>query len=252
MPTEITSGPDGALWFTQYWSSEPLSFIGRITTAGTITEFAVHPVAGGTRSITAGPDGALWFTATSGIAIGRITTAGAYSSYPLPAYPNQCCADGITAGPDGAMWFTLHSGVGRITTSGVVTEYAVQNADGDPDGPMTAGPDGALWFTGNSIGRVPACGLGFSAKVANDILTMDFDLGIDTPAMFNIFLHTANGVLQPYTKSIPAVVPPRAFTFSWSDFPNLGTVTVESTLADQPGGSGLGICGEWRTVNTTP
>ena len=35
----------------------------------------------------------------------------------------------ITPGPDGALWFTgpLNIAVGRITTSGVITEYRLPN-----------------------------------------------------------------------------------------------------------------------------
>ncbi len=39
-PAGITTGPDGALWFTELGGR-----IGRITTAGTVTEFAI-PTAG--------------------------------------------------------------------------------------------------------------------------------------------------------------------------------------------------------------
>src|SRR5215203_2454606 len=56
-PAGITTGPDGALWFTERGGDK----IGRITTAGVITEFPL-PTAGSPRGITTGPDGALWFT----------------------------------------------------------------------------------------------------------------------------------------------------------------------------------------------
>ena len=36
-PTSITAGPDGNLWFTEYYGGR----IGRITRAGVITEFAL-------------------------------------------------------------------------------------------------------------------------------------------------------------------------------------------------------------------
>ena len=41
VPTEITSGPDGNLWFTERNAGK----IGRITTAGVITEFSPPPSA---------------------------------------------------------------------------------------------------------------------------------------------------------------------------------------------------------------
>jgi virginiamycin B lyase len=98
-PSGITAGPDGALWFTEFNSTS--NGIGRITTGGVITQ----PSAGfRTFGITAGPDGALWFTENS--TIGRMTTAGEITQFPLPYGhgPNS-----ITVGPDGALWFTdLH------------------------------------------------------------------------------------------------------------------------------------------------
>src|ERR1700730_6073061 len=68
--------------------------------------------------IAAGPDGALWFTETFASRIGRITTSGVVSEFPLPT-SGSGPAD-IAAGPDGALWFTeegVHK-IGRITTSG--------------------------------------------------------------------------------------------------------------------------------------
>ena len=47
----ITAGPDGALWFTEYWGNK----IGRITTAGVITEFPVPTASSNVDDITAGP-----------------------------------------------------------------------------------------------------------------------------------------------------------------------------------------------------
>ncbi len=66
-PGQITAGPDGALWFTNFGGNS----IGRITTTGTVTSnySGVSAPAG----ITAGPDGALWFTNIDGNSIGRIT-----------------------------------------------------------------------------------------------------------------------------------------------------------------------------------
>src|SRR3954470_10573964 len=70
-PWEITSGPDGNLWFTEQAGNK----IGRITPSGSVTDFPVSPGSRPT-GITTGPDGALWFTELFGGRIGRITTAG--------------------------------------------------------------------------------------------------------------------------------------------------------------------------------
>jgi len=111
--------------------------------------------------ITAGPDGALWFTEYGGYKIGRITTAGVSTEYPVPTASSQ--PEGIAAGPDGAVWFTEYGGdkIGRITTAGFIIEYPVPTAKSGPSG-IGAGPDGALWFTefrGDKIGRITTAGV---------------------------------------------------------------------------------------------
>src|SRR5260370_2662944 len=60
-PHGITLGPDGALWFTEFQANKS----GRITTSGSITEFAIPPSSSGTTCpyrITTGPDMVIWFT----------------------------------------------------------------------------------------------------------------------------------------------------------------------------------------------
>jgi streptogramin lyase len=191
-PTAITTGPDGALWFTGIPGE-----VDRITTAGVVTEFAVPlvlPPAGspaGTAgtpatltAITAGPDGALWFTGVPG-EVGLITTAGVVTEFAVPDIPppagspsgtagTPATLSAITEGPDGALWFTGVPGeVGRITTAGVVTEFAVPEVPppaGSPAGTastqatlsaITTGPDGALWFLGvpGEVGRITTAGV---------------------------------------------------------------------------------------------
>ena len=64
--------------------------------------------------IIVGPDGALWFTDNTNARIGRITTAGAITSFAVPATSSGW---GITVGPDGALWFTAKDQIGRMTTT---------------------------------------------------------------------------------------------------------------------------------------
>jgi streptogramin lyase len=181
-PSGPLAGPDGALWFGEY---NP-NLIGRITTAGIITEYAV-PCCGQISGLAAGPDGTLWFTQNN--RIGRITTAGVViSQYALPSAETR--AGAIAAGPDGAMWFSEFipgpvgsnaSGInriGRITTAGSVTEYALpQSPVLQGVGGMTAGSDGAIWFTEYNAGRIGRIsmsgvvteydGIGFPASICS-------------------------------------------------------------------------------------
>jgi streptogramin lyase len=89
--------------------------------AGTITEFSIPPAESDPVGITAGPDGNLWFTLFFGNSIGRITTGGSSTLFPLPRTCQNrfgCHPEGITAGPDGNFWFTENRGdkIGRIIT----------------------------------------------------------------------------------------------------------------------------------------
>lgn len=157
LPVRIIVGPDEALWFADNIKAS----IGRITTSGSVTSFAVPATSNGW-GITAGPDGALWFTAQD--KIGRMTTDGVVTMYLVSP---TSFTYGITTGPDGALWFTDQRGagvqadaVGRITTNGIVTEYPLPGVR-DPTF-ITSGPDGALWFTvvfpTSLIGRVTTAG----------------------------------------------------------------------------------------------
>lgn len=175
LPFGITMGPDGNLWFTRLgfpWG------IARMTPAGDVTEFPgeLHnePL-----NIVTGPDGALWFTEDGIVnggsgAIGRIDTSGSVTEFilPTPAGASSGAGD-IAVGSDGNLWFTwatqtspdlasVSRSIGRITTSGTITEFPVSSGQGWPPGGIAAGPDGNLWFTtgaANSIARITTSGV---------------------------------------------------------------------------------------------
>jgi streptogramin lyase len=145
VPEAITTGPDGALWYTD----GGLDAIGRITTAG---EYTLLKEAGAIPSvgIVTGPDKNLWFTLQQQYGgIGRITTAGVVTLF---TDPGGEYTQGITVGPDGALWFTESNGtVGRVTTKGAVTHFTVAATDAELEGIVT-GPDGNLWVTQYIVG----------------------------------------------------------------------------------------------------
>src|SRR6267378_4059380 len=79
-PVGITTGPDGALWFTEPY----LDKIGRIATRGVIIEFEIPTPGSFPIDITQGPDGALWFTENAANQIDRITTDGVITEFKIP------------------------------------------------------------------------------------------------------------------------------------------------------------------------
>jgi len=168
---DITPGPDGALWFTGVPGE-----VGRITTAGVVSEFATPnfspPSNGIVTTITTGPDGNLWLMGNT--TIGRITPTGTFTSFDVPG--NFQTIGGLTTGPDGNLWFTEQEdgqtageqpAVGEITPTGVTKLYALPlettlnpNVGVPTDTTViTTGPDGRIWFgeTG-AIGRITTAG----------------------------------------------------------------------------------------------
>ncbi|MBV8154177.1 MAG: hypothetical protein JOY98_07140 [Candidatus Eremiobacteraeota bacterium] len=157
-PFGITRGPDGALWFAETTANK----IGRITTAGSFSEYPIPTASAETIVVTAGLDGNVWFTEQSTSKIGKITPGGAFTEIPTTT-PNAEPV-GITAGPDGNMWFveaaSAANNVASISTSGTIHEYALLTPSALAQ-TIVAGPDGALWFTedqANKIGRVTTAG----------------------------------------------------------------------------------------------
>ena len=154
-PWEPTVGPDGAIWFTQFTGNR----IGRVTVDGTLTEYAIPTPASGPNVIVSGPDPnpahdcAHQRQSGSGLFATRSATGGAAAS----AF-GACVA---AMAQSDSLWFaeTLRNKIGRITTTGVVTEFPIPSADTQPVG-VAAGPDGHVWFaesataTGNRIGRL--------------------------------------------------------------------------------------------------
>jgi virginiamycin B lyase len=197
LPTFITAGPDGALWFTDY---DFPSTVNRITTGGTVTSFALPSTNEFTNGITTGPDGALWF-AEGPSKIGRITTAGAVTEFALPTA--NAGPAGIVSGPDGALWFTEQGGtgstqipakIGRITSSGAIQEFTLPVARSNPYG-ITVGPDGALWFAEHGcsycspvipgkIGRISTAGVITEFTVRTGVFPLDITLGSDGALWF--------------------------------------------------------------------
>jgi len=98
---DLTAGPDGAVWFTDSGRNE----IGRISTAGAITKFAVPTPASGPDGITAGPDGNLWFTERLASKVGWVTPAGVVNELVCPLAPGSGPTS-ITTGSDRNIWLT--------------------------------------------------------------------------------------------------------------------------------------------------
>jgi streptogramin lyase len=150
----LAPGPDGNVWVTDFGGQ-----IARVTSAGVANAFDVTGNAAW--DILAGPDGNLWYTVPDGNRVGKITTAGTFSDFPVTAGGDQF---GITVGPDGALWFAqaVANDIGRMSTDGQFSEVGGLTAGARPEY-IAAGPANTLWFTekdGNRIGRITGIEVG--------------------------------------------------------------------------------------------
>jgi streptogramin lyase len=150
---QIVTGPDGNLWFTEYFSNA----IGRITPDGVVTEFSkgITP-GGGPFAITAGPDGNVWFSEVNANNVARVTPDGTITEFGVGGDSLYYIA-GIVTGPDGNIWFTNYYGdaIGRISPKGEnVTSFGKGvTFQSGPFG-IVVGSDGNLWFAEYEIGGI--------------------------------------------------------------------------------------------------
>jgi virginiamycin B lyase len=151
-PTALTLDQRGNIWYIE-WAGSSVGYI-RPTGGGTAYDVGEG---GNTFGIALGPDGRIWFADPMNTRIGRINTDGGGLKYFSKGLTGQ--PDSITVGIDGNLYFGEYSpAVGRITTTGAITELPLPAALGSfPVLSLTSGPDGNIWFTNNEhsqIGRL--------------------------------------------------------------------------------------------------
>ena len=149
-PAFITPGPDGNIWFGEGSTGKIASVPPGSTRIAAITEiqFSFFGVSVG---ITTGSDGNIWFTDQTDHAVWRSDpSTGVFAEFQTPT-PNSFPGD-ITTGADGNMWFTEQAvdKFGRITPSGVITEFSGVNSPSS----IAAGPDGNIWISSAFVSEV--------------------------------------------------------------------------------------------------
>jgi streptogramin lyase len=164
-PLNLTSGPDGQIWFTD--ANGSAGRVGSIGTAGTAVHAYDVSATSVPTAIVTGPDGNLWYTQQSGNAVAEITPSGLFAgNVALPT--GGAIPLGIAAGPPGAantVWVAEFGAqkVARVTSpAGTATEFPTTTTVGSPTA-IATGPDGNLWFTEQSpssasIGRMTTGG----------------------------------------------------------------------------------------------
>ena len=141
MPVDIAAGPGGTIWFTEFRADQ----IGRISTAGVLTEYRVPTPGAEPYQISAGPGGAMWFTEYNTAKIGRVTSNGQVTEFalPRPTYGGF----GLRRAPDGDLFITDPAGsVDRISAAGAITRIPLRGDAGTPFA-VAVSPAGQAWFS---------------------------------------------------------------------------------------------------------
>jgi virginiamycin B lyase len=158
-PRAIALGSDGNMWFTESSPNLPAT-IGRITPAGTVTEFRVECNFCILTDIAQGPDDILYFTSNNA-ELGRITVAGTLLS-PVPM-PNSNALAGRLAVAGEDVWITdfNNNSIWRYQiATGEFTQYLLP---GSLPSDVDVDAAGIVWFAepdANAIGRLdPSSGV---------------------------------------------------------------------------------------------
>jgi streptogramin lyase len=162
----------------------------------------------------------------------------------------------ITDGPDGNMWFTDTHAIGRITTSGAVTEFSAGlNPGAHPFGNIVVGSDGNLWFSDigspQAIGRITPSGtiteFDLGAGESPDQLVLGPDgnvwfLQVGSPKSIDRI--TPSGTITEFSTGLNANTQPNALTVGpdgnlWftdqGSTPAIGRVTPAGVIAEFEG-----------------
>jgi virginiamycin B lyase len=202
---DIVMGPDGNFWYVRQGGTN--GYIGKIAVADSVspTLYEIPTSNAQPKTIIVGPDGNMWFTEFTAHKIGKITTSGVITEYPIPNHAIgssfETGATGITTGPDGNLWYAHVNKVAKMTTNGDITEYSV---------PMSVvsivqGPDGNLWAGGNGLYKITTSGVVTSYPFPNGSRIDQMVVGPDGNIWFrnnfnqkNIGKISMSGVMTTY------------------------------------------------------
>ena len=179
-PVDVAIAGDNTVWYLDNGRNS----VGHLTFPGgspTFVDYAIPSNPAQPATMTLGPDGNLWFTelgiaTTLGCQIAKVSVGSnppTITEYRLPlaqpAPDGDLCLGITSAGGD--LWFSEADtgAIGRITTTGVVTEWGIPG-NGTTALFVATGPDANVWFTDgafdSNVGGVGTNQIG-QVKIAN-------------------------------------------------------------------------------------
>lgn len=243
--SDVTSGPDGRIYYTQ---SGGCSQLGRFDPAGpSVTNFTT--TCSLSYGITDAPDGLLYYLDGCSNVV-QFDPATELETVSLVSAMPFCDQSRITPGPGGDLFYTGGCGdsrIGRLNpTSAPVVETLYNIPNGAAASGITAGPDGNIYFTQRDVNRIgrlnPATGQIhlFPIPTAGS-QPRDITAGPDGNLYFTEFDGNKIGrfKLNPATPD-PAPLPPNRELFP----------TTEGAFQEGPSGTGFTIDAFVTKVNS--
>ena len=145
----LAQAPDGTVWGVGITNVSGI--IAQFNADGTAQVKRYSPASRQLAGVAFSNDGKLWFTDGLSNSIGRLSSAGQITYFPIPT--SNSIPGRIVLGPDGALWFAESGSnkIGRITTGGQITEYTLPTGHTSPFG-IAVPPQGAtctlcaIWY----------------------------------------------------------------------------------------------------------
>ena len=157
LPQGLDQAPDGSVFYTETAAGKIARLHGSQTREYLLPKGALPNI------VKVAEDG-VWFSDAGNHAIGLLNPdSGSVVEYPVPsgAAPNF-----LQIGSDRAKWFTEPSGVGRLSASGVITEWQIslEKTDSHVE-QLSIDPGGNVWFTELNYDGVGAAGTNFVRRL---------------------------------------------------------------------------------------
>lgn len=151
LPQGVDLGQNGQVWYAETSAGK----IALLRPNHTITEFPL-PQGGQPIIVKVAADG-IWFTDGPGHAIGQLHPAtGDIVEYAIPSGASPLF---LQIAPDGSKWFSKTMGVGRLSPTGVITEWDVTLEHPDDNiEQISVDPWGNLWFVERNFDGAGAAG----------------------------------------------------------------------------------------------
>jgi len=158
--SEISSSPDGAIWFTvNRWVEDKKAthMLGRFTPAdGYFTKYILS-VKTFPEEVFVDAGGVIWFFASNKNSLYRVDPVSfAVKGYPIPTANSS--PGGLSADQNGNIWFVESNAnkIGKfIPDQGVFFEYAIPTPFANPRD-ISIGSDGRVWFVEQGASRLGA------------------------------------------------------------------------------------------------